>query len=149
VFALLRKRRVHRLLVLEPEPVLLKRDDFADKTAPLEELDSYVEDLLAEQKTRDQQERSEFLNDPRRQLEERLEKGDPVRKSRGRLVGIVCLSDILRYVIGSASEETDKTRSRGASVASSTSLGSQEPSHQEAAHRDATQTIPEHEPLQL
>ncbi|GAK64941.1 CBS-domain-containing protein [Moesziomyces antarcticus] len=149
VFALLRKRRVHRLLVLEPEPVLLKRDDFADKTAPLEELDSYVEDLLAEQKSRDQQERAEFLNDPRRQLEERLEKGDPVRKSRGRLVGIVCLSDILRYVIGSAAEEPDKTRSRGASVASSTSLGSQEPAHQEAAHRDATQTIPEHEPLQL
>ncbi|SPO22330.1 related to SNF4 - nuclear regulatory protein [Ustilago trichophora] len=130
IFALLRKRRVHRLLVLEPEPILVKGVDFKpDKIAPLEELDSYVDDLVEEEKQREKQDRQAFINDPKSSLEERLEKGDPVRKSRGKLVGIVCLSDILRYVIGEhnvggvideSGHQLGGVRSRGTSVTSST-----------------------------
>lgn len=174
IFALLRKRRVHRFLVLEPEPLpAVTGEDFRkDKTAPLEELDSYVDDLVEEEKQREKEDREREINDPRKPLEERLEKGDPVRKTRGKLVGIVCLSDILRYVIGEqsvgAEDETRPTtgaggvRSRGTSVASS-SVPSAAGSHidstqaEQAAHTvtsptttlDATQTILEDQPLQL
>lgn len=171
IFALLRKRRVHRMLILEPEPIPL-RSEVTDKTAPLEELDSYVDDLVEEEKQRQKNDRQAFINDPRTALEERLEKGDPVRKSRGRLVGIVCLSDILRYVIGEQSigEEVGGAgggRSRGTSVASSAPSSHQDASAVETAsstHKtaevptdvsspttslDATQTIHEHHPLQL
>ncbi|KAJ1019445.1 hypothetical protein NDA16_004562 [Ustilago loliicola] len=80
IFALLRKRRVHRLLVLEPEPLPLRGDAFkADKTAPLEELDSYVDDLVEGEKKREKEDREAWLNDPKAELEERLEKGDPGR----------------------------------------------------------------------
>ncbi|SPO21521.1 related to SNF4 - nuclear regulatory protein [Ustilago trichophora] len=167
IFALLRKRRVHRLLVLEPEPILVQGVDFKpDKTAPLEELDSYVDDLVEQEKQREKEDRQTFINDPKSSLEERLEKGDPVRKTRGRLVGIVCLSDILRYVIGEQSVGVNDdnhavARSRG------TSVGSAPSSHQDTVATtaaatettagftspttslDATQTIPEHEALEL
>ncbi|PWZ03353.1 hypothetical protein BCV70DRAFT_15530 [Testicularia cyperi] len=97
IFALLRKRRVHRLLVLEPEPLPAHNNEAfkSDKTAPLEDLDSYVDDLVEDEKAREREEREKFINDPRGPLDDRLEKGDPVRKSRGRLIGMVCLSDIL------------------------------------------------------
>ena len=95
IFALLRKRRVHRLLVLEPEPIPVQGSDFARaEMAPLEELDSYVDDLVEDEKRRERAERQASIDNPKLPLEERLEKGDPVRKSRGKLVGIVCLSDI-------------------------------------------------------
>ncbi|TKY89417.1 hypothetical protein EX895_001948 [Sporisorium graminicola] len=175
IFALLRKRRVHRMLILEPEPIPLKSDTLgADKTAPLEELDSYVDDLVEEEKQREKNDRLAFINDPRAALEERLEKGDPVRKSRGKLVGIVCLSDILRYVIGEHSIGDDAgagvgaaaggARSRGTSVASSAGGShtdapdpSAQPKSAEAVtdvtspttSLDATQTIHEDQALQL
>lgn len=139
IFALLRKRRVHRFLVLEPEPVALVQSDFQDRTAPLEELDSYVEDLVEEEKQREKKDRQTFVDDVRTPLEERLEKGDPVRRTRGKLVGIVCLSDILRYVIGEqrvggAPEEAGGVRSRGGSVASSVpSASGNAASHPEAS----------------
>lgn len=162
IFALLRKRRVHRLLILEPEPVLVKGSDFQpDRTAPLEELDSYADDLVEEQKQKEKQDREAYLNDPRTSLEDRLAKGDPVRKSRGKLVGIVCLSDILRYVIGDQSVRSTSTgtddpstapaqsaRSRGASFASTAPASSTDP-HPLHSSLDATQTIPEDQPLQL
>ncbi|GAC96892.1 snf1p protein kinase activator; Snf4p [Pseudozyma hubeiensis SY62] len=170
IFALLRKRRVHRLLVLEPEPMVLKKQDFTDKTAPLEELDSYVDDLVQEEKEREKREKQEFVDDSRAPLEERLEKGDPTRRSRGRLVGIVCLSDILRYVIGEQVKD-EGMRSRGTSVASSlggaTDAGGQTGSAADASASsaaavattanvvsptttlDATQTILEDQPLEL
>ncbi|CBQ70761.1 related to SNF4-nuclear regulatory protein [Sporisorium reilianum SRZ2] len=172
IFALLRKRRVHRMLILEPEPIALRSTDFADRTAPLEELDSYVDDLVEEERRREKADRQAFIDDPRAALEERLEKGDPVRRSRGRLVGIVCLSDILRYVIGehAIGEEAATAgvggRSRGTSVASSAPSSHHDAGAElGAAHRgpegpgtdvtspttslDATQTIHEHQPLQL
>lgn len=159
IFALLRKRRVHRLLVLEPEPIQLKKEDF-DKTAPLEELDSYVDDLVEDEKRREKEEKERWLNDPREGLEERLEKGDPIRKTRGRLVGIVCLSDILRYVIGKdevgEGKEGKGGRSRGTSVASSSAPSSHHDVGAAATDLtsptttlDATQTIPENEALEL
>lgn len=125
IFALLRKRRVHRLLVLEPEPVVVKGADFKpDKTAPLEELDSYVDDLMEEEKQREQEDRKAFLNDPKAPLEERLEKGDPVRKTRGKLVGIVCLSDILRYVIGEQTvRDGDEAVGSGGNAATAAGAG--------------------------
>ncbi|KAJ9477361.1 5'-AMP-activated protein kinase subunit gamma [Pseudozyma hubeiensis] len=168
IFALLRKRRVHRLLVLEPEPMVLKKQDFTDKTAPLEELDSYADDLVQEEKEREKREKQEFVDDSRVPLEERLEKGDPTRRSRGKLVGIVCLSDILRYVIGEQVKD-EGMRSRGTSVASSLGAatdagmqnGSADASTSAAAVAstanvtsptttlDATQTILEDQPLEL
>ncbi len=78
IFALLRKRRVHRLLVLEPEPLVVDRDAFRrakEESAPLEELDSYHDDLVEEEKKREKADREAELNDPRKALEERLEKG--------------------------------------------------------------------------
>lgn len=63
IFALLRTRRVHRLLILEPPPI------------------SPASSVSAEPAV------------------EGEEKPPPVRQ-RGKLVGILCLSDILRYVIG-------------------------------------------------
>lgn len=110
-------------MVLEPEVVAVKAEDFRKEPTPLEELDSYVDDLVEEEREREKRDRQAFINDPKASLEERLEKGDPVRKSRGKLVGIVCLSDILRYVIGEQSlggeEKEVGVRSRGTSVASS------------------------------
>ncbi|SAM78395.1 related to SNF4-nuclear regulatory protein [Ustilago bromivora] len=139
IFALLRKRRVHRLLVLEPEPLPLRRDSFkADKTAPLEELDSYMDDLVEQEKKRSEEDRETWLNDPKAELEERLEKGDPVRKTRGRLVGIVCLSDILRYVIGASADEGKDGVGAGAGVKSrGTSVASSAPSSHQDVHTPA------------
>ena len=114
IFALLRKRRVHRMLILEPEAVPLVPTE--TRTAPLEELDSYVEDLLEEQKQREKADKQAFVNNVNLPLEQRLENGDPVRTSRGRLVGILCLSDILRYVIGEWG--AGGGRSRGTSASS-------------------------------
>lgn len=162
IFALLRKRRVHRLLVLEPEPLVVGSADFQKDPVPVDELDSYADDLVEEARESEKLEKQAFINDAKAPLEERLEKGDPVRKTRGKLVGIVCLSDILRYVIGEQSlgDEGKEIRSRGGSVASSAPS-----SHQEGeavgegaataevmsptTTLDATQTIPENEALEM
>lgn len=131
IFALLRKRRVHRLLVLEPEGPAPPPDAKTDTVTPLEDLDSYADDLVEDEKQREKARTQSFLNDASAPLDDRLEKGDPVRRTRGRLVGMVCLSDILRYVIGDPADDgaggagglrrdsSAASRSRGASVASS------------------------------
>lgn len=67
IFALLRKKRVHRLLIVEP-------DEEQEDAAPL------PTSSLA--------------------LEEELEKSGPRLRRRGRLVGILALSDLLRHIIG-------------------------------------------------
>lgn len=68
IFALLRKKRVHRLLIVEPPP--------EPKPGEPELLTSLG-------------------------LEEELEKSGPrIRQHRGRLVGILALSDLLRHIIG-------------------------------------------------
>lgn len=68
IFALLRKKRVHRLLIVEPLP--------EPKPGEPELLTSLG-------------------------LEEELEKSGPrIRQHRGRLVGILALSDLLRHIIG-------------------------------------------------
>lgn len=107
IFALLRKRRVHRLLVLEPQgPASADTDSKpSDPMTPFEDLDSYAEDLIEDEKKRERARTQSFINDAGAPLDDRLEKGDPVRKVRGKLVGMVCLSDILRYVIGDPSGE--------------------------------------------
>ncbi|EST06076.1 CBS domain protein [Kalmanozyma brasiliensis GHG001] len=168
IFALLRKRRVHRLLVLEPEPLVVGGADFKKEPVPVEELDSYADDLVEEARETERKEKQAYINDAKTPLEERLEKGDPVRKTRGKLVGMVCLSDILRYVIGEQMlGEEKEVRSRGGSVASSAPS-----SHQDVevvgteatvsaavmttaevmsptTTLDATQTIPENEALEM
>ncbi|KAN0061016.1 AMP-activated serine/threonine-protein kinase regulatory subunit [Thecaphora frezii] len=150
IFALLRKRRVHRLLILEPDTAGMlaaanaastscKKSKDADGCG--DGLDDFGDDddsgAEEDEATREKQQREAILNDPSISLDQRLEKGDPVRRTRGKLVGILCLSDLLKYVIGAPSSgpspapneggaqgsETRRTsstsRSRGASFASS------------------------------
>lgn len=164
IFALLRKRRVHRLLVLEPEAVALKSVT-SDQTTALDELDSYVDDLVEHQRLRDKKDTQAFCDNLKTPFELRLEKGHPVRRTRGTLVGIVCLSDILRYVIGEHKLDdsvggigTGVGVSRATSIASSTPSSQHDDQHQAngTAHLasastgpDAPQTIPEHEALHL
>ena len=88
-----------------------------------------MDDLVEQEKKRGQEDRETWLNDPKVELEQRLEKGDPVRKTRGRLVGIVCLSDILRYVIGASADQGKDGVGAGAGIRSRrTSVASSAPS---------------------
>lgn len=106
IFAMLKKRRVHRMLVLDPEA------EPAVPAAPLEDpaerRDSDTTDL-----------------------------GEPPTRPKGRLVGLLCLSDILRYIIGNptatqgplplptplTSQATSPTSASSSSILTSPKLG--------------------------
>ncbi|PWN46744.1 hypothetical protein IE53DRAFT_336522 [Violaceomyces palustris] len=93
VFTLLRRRRVHRLLILEPEPNLPTDAD-----------------------------REGLPGATSKTLEEQLEAGEPRRRPKGKLAGILCLSDVLRYVIGASGDGIDEGGKRRS--ASGTERGS-------------------------
>ncbi|KAE8220643.1 hypothetical protein CF319_g5863 [Tilletia indica] len=126
LFALLRKVRFHRLLILEPEDSALvppASGDTSDEALQAQE-DSAVSSQLASatvttpsattlhetlelpeslatgasSQTSSGSKVSERLPQGRT-IEQELEAGLRTRK-RGRLVGIVCLSDMLRYIVG-------------------------------------------------
>lgn len=93
IFALLRKRRVHRLLIVESED----GDDKPQSTTSGDgtEAQAQIETPSA--------------------LEEELEANGPRIRRKGKLVGILALSDLLRHIIGLPSPQS----SAAASVAGS------------------------------
>lgn len=78
IFALLRKKRVHRLLIVESEESPRPSSAGATSPAPASSL----------------------------ALEDELEKSGPRLRKRGKLVGILALSDLLRHIIGLKSKNT-------------------------------------------
>ncbi|PWN22304.1 hypothetical protein BCV69DRAFT_267606 [Microstroma glucosiphilum] len=117
IFALLRRRRVHRLLIIEPEP---------EGEAPTQGQYNAAKSGLPE----------EPLTGPPRspaELEEMLEKQGPrVRTKRGKLVGILALSDLLRHIIGipsgPAGGRASMRRSSSDATSSVAALADEEPS---------------------
>ncbi|CAD6888382.1 unnamed protein product [Tilletia controversa] len=126
IFALLRKVRFHRLLILEPEDASLPtpgagdtsdeaqqaQEDFAASaelasatvTTPLAATMNkpleLPEDIATGGSSRTSSGSKVSEKVPQgRTIEQELEAGLRTRK-RGRLAGIVCLSDILRYIVG-------------------------------------------------
>ncbi|UZJ54650.1 hypothetical protein CBS101457_003970 [Exobasidium rhododendri] len=110
IFVLLRTKRVHRLLILEPE--------IEEGKDPLETPMNGLPARSSEQSTNDRH------NDPLAGL------GEIKNRRRGKLVGILCLSDILRYIIGGKANSPDAIVTGGglgASVSTTTSaMGDQE-----------------------
>ncbi|CAO1637906.1 unnamed protein product [Parajaminaea phylloscopi] len=82
IFALLRKKRVHRLLIIEPEETPAGQES-RPSDAPASSL----------------------------ALEEELEKSGPRLRKRGKLVGILALSDLLRHIIGLTPRKASTTPS--------------------------------------
>jgi 5'-AMP-activated protein kinase regulatory gamma subunit len=76
IFTLLRTQRVHRLLILEPET--------KEETDPFDVAEWQESGEAAKEKP----------NDPLAGL------GEIKHRKKGKLVGILCLSDVLRYIIG-------------------------------------------------
>ncbi len=113
IFALLRRRRVHRLLIMEPEvqpaatvqPPTPAAGDGDD--ALLDSLSAGGADAPAGLSMEERLRRPPPTTP--RELEEELEAGVIRRRGKGRLVGILCLSDILRYVIGASAGATPGT----------------------------------------
>ena len=91
IFALLRSRRVHRLLILEPPP-----------------------------------RESGVASPPPTGTDDAGEALPPPVRPRGRLVGILCLSDILRYVVGvehTAQAPRERTTSQSSAAMSTSGVG--------------------------
>ncbi|SPO35534.1 related to SNF4 - nuclear regulatory protein [Pseudozyma flocculosa] len=132
IFALLRKRRVHRWLILEPEgpdprgggndgskasDAASASDANGEKQSSADGLDDFDSDEgledVEDEATKERKRREAIVNDPTLSLDDRLEKGDPIRRTRGKLVGILCLSDLLKYVIGSQSGHSPSSTEAG------------------------------------
>lgn len=108
IFALLRSRRVHRLVILEPEQ--------SSSASPKEEENNQnsAADIAEAASGAAQQ----------RQQPPHLAGKDIRRRKRGKLAGILCLSDVLRYIIGTTEPISNKSinrSSRKSSVAGGTS----------------------------
>jgi 5'-AMP-activated protein kinase regulatory gamma subunit len=98
IFTLLRTQRVHRLLILEPEVKGEALDPF--DLAEWQEPGGAAKDKP---------------NDPLAGL------GEIKHRTKGKLVGILCLSDILRYVIGGKASLLDPPLSSGLVATATTS----------------------------
>ncbi|PWN43660.1 hypothetical protein IE81DRAFT_322057 [Ceraceosorus guamensis] len=115
IFSLLRTRRVHRLLILEPLPA------------------SRAASMTSKQSEHGRQSPEGVAPPPR---------------PRGKLVGILCLSDILRYVTGSQEAGGPKERQRTMSQASSSAIaGAGPPQSGTSLSSAALLDVPESEPL--
>lgn len=110
IFSLLRHRRVHRLIILEPDPF----------TAGITSLAASLRKEEQEQLRRDE----EATTTATRQKSNTPAASAPLigeaprKRGRGRLIGILCLSDILKYVIGAPA---NASRSAEADISASTS----------------------------
>jgi CBS domain-containing protein len=104
IFALLRRRRVHRLLILEQE---VRHDQSAEG-----------ETSAGEGGKKGPPTPPPVPTTPR-ELEDQLESGFMRKRRQGKLVGILCLSDILRYVIGESETGAASTPSTGAPATAS------------------------------
>jgi CBS domain-containing protein len=113
IFALLRTRRVHRLLILEPEtsvPSIGKVPGLDDQTGPegLQEDQKMMNAAIASDTTAvgdsvkqsaDGTTAKQNDNSKKEASSNALE--DIPHRKRGKLVGILCLSDVMRYLIAS------------------------------------------------
>lgn len=98
IFTLLRTQRVHRLLILEPEIKEEALDPF--------DLTEWQEPGVAPK---------DKPNDPLAGL------GEIKHRTKGKLVGILCLSDVLRYIIGGKASLLDPPISSGLVATATTS----------------------------
>lgn len=106
IFTLLRTKRVHRLLILEPEVVQEGELD------PFEISESSTTTAASAQQSQ------EKVNDPLAGL------GEIKQRKRGKLVGILCLSDVLRYVIGGKAILSDPSAAALVSATNASTSGS-------------------------
>lgn len=98
IFALLRKRRVHRLVIVEPEETNPTPTPTRGNTSVDSAFDG--DSLSGDPHQKKPPSPNSPINTPAA-LEESLELyGPKIRKSRGKLVGILALSDLLRHIIG-------------------------------------------------
>lgn len=104
IFSLLRHRRIHRLVILEPEPFSVGVTSLA---ASLQK---------EEQQRREREEEATAPASRQRPAAPAtaaaISGEEPRKRGRGKLVGILCLSDILKYVIG-APANTSKAGGAG------------------------------------
>lgn len=96
IFVLLRTKRVHRLLILEPQAQ-------AEDVYPLHDVEGSGPSGSPAKETQ---------NDPLAGL------GDIKNRKKGKLVGILCLSDVLRYIIGGKAGVPGGARTAGSATAS-------------------------------
>ncbi|KDN50395.1 hypothetical protein K437DRAFT_221982, partial [Tilletiaria anomala UBC 951] len=109
IFALLRRRRVHRLVILAPETAQqpqLQPEHQQPKAAGLDaEMPAHAESAAETSGTDAQQTAGGTMPTTPRELESELEAGIVRKRRKGKLVGILCLSDILKHVIGDLAEQ--------------------------------------------
>lgn len=107
IFALLRTRRVHRVLILEPEVYHNSVQSGPSGAITIETEKSTHAAIASDvgavgdiQQDADSNRSAANSKDGKKGEETNAIFHDMPRKNRGKLVGILCLSDIMRYIIG-------------------------------------------------
>ncbi|PWN33330.1 uncharacterized protein FA14DRAFT_104631, partial [Meira miltonrushii] len=107
IFALLRTRRVHRVLILEPEVDTTAIQSGPSGAIAIENEKSIHAAIASDvgavgdiQQDPDARQSTTTPKDDKKNEENNAIFNDMPRRNRGKLVGILCLSDIMRYIIG-------------------------------------------------